>query len=382
MAQQFQGVVQFFNQDGELTAVVDAGEDSEPGGQVRVLNTKGTTTVHVDGRSLGTISVRDGDGTEMLRLDASGANLFVGSKDAAKPKSGLISVRNHTGDIAASLSGATFPEQKATLSLGTGSTAKAGNAGQILLRDSAGAETFRLEGKGSQLMVRDGQGNIKLVLDGAKGSIGIRTFSPSRALHVEGEEIHSGGAGGGFSFGDRQSTGFVNGPTNGERWVLYASGGSARLWSGTDKVVFTKDGDIQLTGGDCAEEFEVVDPHIEPGSVVVLNDTGTLEASTIDYDERVIGVVSGAGTHKPGLVLDRQEGKQSRRPVALMGKAFCKVDARPAPVRTGDLLTTGGAPGHAMRVTDRGRALGSVVGKALQPLDGGTGLIAVLVTLQ
>ncbi len=35
-----------------------------------------------------------------------------------------------------------------------------------------------------------------------------------------------------------------------------------------------------------------------------------------------------------------------------------------------------------MKGTDRGRMLGAVVGKALQPLEKGTGIIQVLVTLQ
>jgi hypothetical protein len=35
-----------------------------------------------------------------------------------------------------------------------------------------------------------------------------------------------------------------------------------------------------------------------------------------------------------------------------------------------------------MKGTDRGRMLGAVVGKALEPLQKGTGVIQVLVTLQ
>jgi hypothetical protein len=38
--------------------------------------------------------------------------------------------------------------------------------------------------------------------------------------------------------------------------------------------------------------------------------------------------------------------------------------------------------GHAMKGTDRARMLGAVVGKALEPLREGTGVIQVLVTLQ
>jgi hypothetical protein len=69
-----------------------------------------------------------------------------------------------------------------------------------------------------------------------------------RPVHVEGSgpstpssagaEVHSGGSGGGFSFADRTAStppgSFVASPTKGERWVWYAQGGSARLWSEAD----------------------------------------------------------------------------------------------------------------------------------------------------
>lgn len=76
------------------------------------------------------------------------------------------------------------------------------------------------------------------------GCVGINTTAPKRALHVEGE-LHSGGSGAGYSFSDR-NTGFVNAPTNGERWVWWASGGTARLSSGDDKLGITRDGRLGI----------------------------------------------------------------------------------------------------------------------------------------
>ena len=62
-----------------------------------------------------------------------------------------------------------------------------------------------------------------------------------------------------------------------------------------------------------------------------------------------------------------------------MGKVYCWADADEAPIRAGDLLTTSDRRGHAMRVTDLGRAVGSMIGKALQPLPSGQQLIPILV---
>ena len=43
---------------------------------------------------------------------------------------------------------------------------------------------------------------------------------------------------------------------------------------------------------------------------------------------------------------------------------------------------TSSRPGYAMKGTDRRRLVGAVVGKALQPLAEGSGVIQVLITLQ
>jgi hypothetical protein len=69
-------------------------------------------------------------------------------------------------------------------------------------------------------------------------------------------------------------------------------------------------------------------------------------------------------------------------PIALSGKAFCKVDAQYSEIAVGDLLTTSPTLGHAMKATDHALAFGAVIGKALRPLQTGQGLLPVLVALQ
>lgn len=143
-------------------------------------------------------------------------------------------------------------------------------------------------------------------------------------------------------------------------------------------------GDIVLRNADCAEEFDIdTDAYeTEPGTVMIVNEEGKLYPSEQAFDSRVVGIVSGAGDYKPGIVLDRQYSASKRLPIALVGKVFCKVDASFAPIKAGDLLTTSSTPGHAMRAGDPLKAFGAVLGKALRSLDAGQGLIPVLVTLQ
>jgi len=142
-------------------------------------------------------------------------------------------------------------------------------------------------------------------------------------------------------------------------------------------------GDIQLSGADYAEDFDIVDVgNAEPGTVMVLDDSGGVRVSDHAYDHRVAGVVSGAGSYKPAVILDRQATTTNRRPLALMGKVYCKVDASDVPVAVGDLLTTSSTPGHAMKASNSAQAFGAVIGKALRPLSGGRGLVPILVALQ
>ena len=141
-------------------------------------------------------------------------------------------------------------------------------------------------------------------------------------------------------------------------------------------------GDVTFTGGDCAEDIDSV-LDIEPGTVVVIDDSGRLRECDSEYDKRVLGVVSGAGDMKPAIILGKQEAATTHRaPLALSGKVYCKVDAGYSPIEVGDLLTTSSTPGCAMRAADPARSFGCVVGKAMGQLKAGRGLVPVLVALQ
>ena len=145
----------------------------------------------------------------------------------------------------------------------------------------------------------------------------------------------------------------------------------------------TVTGDVILTGADCAEEFDVSGTQPpDPGTVVVIDEGGALRESRDAYDKKVAGVVSGAGEYRHGLVLDRRSSPEGRIPVALVGKVYCKVDARYSPIGVGDLLTTSDTPGHAMKAAEPAKAFGAVIGKALAGIGGGQGLIPIMVALQ
>ena len=66
--------------------------------------------------------------------------------------------------------------------------------------------------------------------------------------------------------------------------------------------------------------------------------------------------------------------------VTLGAYAHCKVDATTAPIQIGDLLTSSANPGYAKKATNP--QIGSIIGKALEPLASGTGYIAVFVNIQ
>ena len=174
--------------------------------------------------------------------------------------------------------------------------------------------------------------------------------------------------------------------------AIYATGGKfAGQFDGVLQVngaanitsTLTVDADIVMTAADCAEDFDLQGAgEVEPGTVMVLDEIGAVEPSRQIYDKKVAGVVSGAGSYRPGMILDRQDTTRKRVPLALVGKVFCKVDAQYGPVEVGDLLTTSLTPGHAMKASDPMRSFGAVLGKALQRLPEGCGLIPILVALQ
>ena len=76
-------------------------------------------------------------------------------------------------------------------------------------------------------------------------------------------------------------------------------------------------------------------------------------------------------------ILNMATEADGRQPLALTGLVKVKVDAQYGAIRPGDLLVSSPTAGHAMRAEDA--PAGTVIGKALEPLDAGTGRVLMLV---
>jgi hypothetical protein len=280
-----------------------------------------------------------------------------------------------------------------------------GRDGDISLLSAAGKSTIRLDAGDAVIRLGGGDG-------GPDGDLVIYAANltdqslPKGTVHLDGGAARFRLGGHGTSgrlvlftgspdmADDRNATIFLD-SAKANCWIggnnvngnimLYGAGTSGADLRSSAKANIHLDGqqgDIILRNADCAEDFDVTG-RASPGDVMVLSGDGQLRCCDKPYDKSVVGVVSGAGGYKAGLVLDRrQESPGARMPVALMGKTFCNVDAAHGAVEVGDLLTTSPTPGHAMVASNASKAFGTVLGKALAPLAGGRQLIPILVTLQ
>jgi hypothetical protein len=281
--------------------------------------------------------------------------------------------------------------------------------GMITLQNSAGHDTIQLTAESASLVLgnhgsngdlnlidANAIGGIHLYADGGNIILADRAGAASIILAAEGSSLTIGSQGSPGKFGLFDAAGreviflqadgsnvFIGNQENSGNLRLVDVGGRETIHLQGDGGNIRVAGDITLTGADCAEEFCVAgNTRIEPGTVVALNEDGCLRECRDAYDRSVAGVVSGAGEYKPAIRMGTFDSGPHRLPVALVGKVYCKADASFEPIKFGDLLTSSTTPGFAMKASDRTRAFGSVIGKALRSLEFGRGLIPVLVSLQ
>ncbi len=165
--------------------------------------------------------------------------------------------------------------------------------------------------------------------------------------------------------------------------------------NGVTKFLIDKDGNVNVTGtltatsvvnavyGQDVAEWVQADHEIPAGTVVILNPekNNQVMPSTVAYDTTIAGVVSA----QPGMILGR--GGVNKCTVATSGRVRVRVDATKGAIHIGDLLVTSDEPGTAMKsqpIEVNGRHFhqpGTILGKALEPLEDGKGEILVLLSL-
>lgn len=240
------------------------------------------------------------------------------------------------------------------------------------------------------------------------GNVGIGTTVPAKNLHV-----HDSGASSRFYL-TNSNTGvtsgdglllemegtataylwnYENGPmyfgTNATARMTILAGGNVGIGTTNPTKSLHVVGDVEVTGNIAAKYQDIAEwvpaAHALPaGTVVVLNpaQSNQVMASTKEYDTRVAGVIS----ERPGLALG--EAGKDKVLVATTGRVKIKVDATRAPILVGDLLVTSDKEGVAMKSEPvslgevKLHRPGTLIGKALEPLEKGTGEILVLLSLQ
>jgi hypothetical protein len=143
-----------------------------------------------------------------------------------------------------------------------------------------------------------------------------------------------------------------------------------------------------VSGSDFAEALPAVGDgeNYEPGDVLVLASDGSgVEKTSEPSSRRIIGVYS---TRPAILGADKQGDTRvdsNDIPVAILGIVPTKVTTENGPIRVGDLLVTASTPAHAMKAKSitvnevEIYPTGTILGKALEPLQNTEGVIKVLV---
>jgi hypothetical protein len=178
---------------------------------------------------------------------------------------------------------------------------------------------------------------------------------------------------------------FVNQSGTGDLIRGWVPGGPGIIFKVAKNGNVTADGSFTGGGADVAEMFsaEGAFNQYEPGDVLVISEhlDRTVTKSDKSYSTKVLGVYAT----KPGVVLrnlDIEEEIIDQLPIGVLGVVPTKVTSENGPIQRGDLLVTSGTAGHAMKANPEDLGFGMVLGKALQPFEGASGMIDVMVNVR
>jgi hypothetical protein len=259
---------------------------------------------------------------------------------------------------------------------------------ELTLFNQAGERTVLLEGGGGDgdghLHLRNHKGKEEVFLGVSPGRLSLYDETEKRTVLLGTDSKTGGGV---LQLQDKSGTTWVSpgqlslydetekrtvflGPdskTGGGLLQLQDKSGTTRVHLGASDAgggfVFVNDQYVH----DFAEIFELTTREgVQPGVVLSAASAKGLAPSSRPYDPAVVGVVSGAGGLRPGMVLGTRIDGTSDLPVALSGTVYVQISGEGGPVGLGDLLVASSRPGVAMRAASRERAFGAVIGKALE----------------
>ena len=229
-----------------------------------------------------------------------------------------------------------------------------------------------------QFRVQHGNGNYYLVMRN-DGNLGIGLTNPLTKLHIAKQNAYAQimlqrtGTHAGHSTIGGSKEGFVVGhfDDNDDYHIDFTVDHDGKASVNVLEI---------LGGGDIKEDFDSIED-LKPGDIVILDEDnpGKIKRTNQEYDQKVVGVISGANGVKPGISLSQKDVLEGEYPLTMLGRVYVKVMGE---VRIGDLLTTSSKPGYAIAVKDKSKSIGTVVGKAMGGNKRGEGLVMVLVNLQ
>jgi hypothetical protein len=208
-----------------------------------------------------------------------------------------------------------------------------------------------------------------LALQAGGGNVGIGTSSPAAQIHINNTANQPG-----LRIDSSAGTNALE---------IYNTEGGQNLIFRVERTTGNVYADGSFIGGgaDVAERIDVSEA-VEPGDVVEIdpNSPGKFRKAREALSTRVAGVISTT----PGVVLGNKsaESNDARPILALAGRVPVKVTAKYGAIAVGDLLVSSPIPGYAMKCPEKSQCIGAVIGKALEPLAEGSGLIEVQIVLR